>query len=223
MELEEQELGPLPSGRHGFSREQVAAHQRERMIAGLAAAVAEVGYNTVTIGHITQAARVSRRAFYEHFDGKEDCFLAAFDVVVGHLHDVIRSATEQEPDWPHRVVAGLRRALEFFTAEPALARLCMVESVTAGPAVAERFQAAISDVVTLLAAGRDERSNPRPLPPSTEDSLVGALVSMVTRSIAFGEPERLTDLVPDFAEFVLMPYLGPEGAHRLALEAASPA
>jgi AcrR family transcriptional regulator len=223
VELEEEELGPLPSGRHGFSREQVAAHQRERMIAGLAAAVAEVGYNTVTIGHITKAARVSRRAFYAHFDGKEDCFLAAFDVVVDHLSQVVRTTTEPEPDWPHRVVAGLRSALEFFAAEPDLARLCMVESVTAGPTAAERFQEAISGIASLLAAGRNERSNPRPLPASTEESIVGALVSMTSRAIAFGEPEHLVDLLSDFVEFVLMPYLGPEEAHRLALEASSPA
>ncbi len=221
MELEEEELGPLPSGRHGFSREQVAAHQRERMIAGLAAAVAKVGYNAVTIGHITNEARVSRRAFYQHFDGKEACFLAAFDVVIAHLGELIRSAVEPEPNWPHRVVAGLRSGLEFFAAEPDLARLCMVESVNAGPAVAERFQEAVTGIASLLAEGRSERSNPRPLPASTEESLVGALVSMASRSIASGEPERLVDLLPDFAEFVLMPYLGPEEANRLAVAASS--
>lgn len=221
MELEEEELGPLPSGRHSFSREQVAAHQRERMIAGLAAAVAEEGYNAVTIGHITKAARVSRRAFYQHFESREACFLAAFDVVVEHLGELIRAAAEPEPDWPNQVVAGLRTALRFFAAQPDLARLCMVESVNAGPAVAERFQEAIAAVATLLTAGRSQRPHPRPLPPSTEESLVGALVSMISRSVTFGTPERLPDLLPDFAEFVLMPYLGPEAAHRLAGESRS--
>ena len=221
MELEEEELGPLPSGRHGFSREQVAAHQRERLIAGIAAAVARDGYNAVTISHITKEARVSRRAFYAHFDTMEACFLAAFDVVVGHLEELIRVAAESEPDWPRQVVAGLRSALEFFDREPDLARLCMVESVNAGPAVAERFQDAVARIASLLAAGRRERSNPRPLPASTEESLVGALISTVSRSIAFPKPGRLVDLLPDFLEFVLMPYLGLEAAHRLAAESAS--
>jgi len=221
VELEEEELGPLPSGRHGFSREQVAAHQSERLIAGLAAAVAEVGYNAVTIGHITKEARVSRRAFYAHFDTKAACFLAAFVVVVGHLGELVRSAAEPEPDWPHRVVAGLRSGLEFFDREPDLARLCLVESVNAGPAVAERFQEAVERIASLLAAGREERSHPRPLPASTEESLVGALLSTVIRFIAFTEAGGMIDLLPDFAEFVLMPYLGPEDARRLALETAS--
>lgn len=217
----EEELGPLPSGRHGFSRDQVTAHQRERLIAGLAEAVSDHGYNAVTITHITKSAHVSRRVFYEHFEGKEECFLAAFEIVVDHLHELILEAIAPLSDWPHQVVVGLRAALQFFTDEPALARLCMVDSIVAGPAVAQRFRDALEGFIPLMKLGRSERaSKPRPLPDSTEESLLGALASMISRSIAFGEADRLLDLLPDFAEFLLMPYVGPEEAHRLAAEAA---
>lgn len=214
----EEELGPLPSGRHGFSREQVAAHQRERIVAGLAEAVAERGYNAVTITQIAKSARVSKRAFYEQFESKEECFLAAFEIVVAHLRDLIEVAIEPIPDWPHRVVAGLRALLEFLAAEPVLARLCLVDSVTAGPAVAERFREQINGFVPLLQPGRGERDNPRPLPDSTEETLIGALVSMLSRSLAFADVATLPQLLPDFVEFVLMPYVGPVEAHRLARE-----
>lgn len=216
----EEELGPLPSGRHGFSREQVAAHQRERIVAGLAEAVAERGYNAVTIAQIAKAARVSKRAFYEQFESKEECFLAAFEIVVAHLRDLIEAAIEPVPDWPHRVIAGLRALIDFLAEEPALARLFLVDSVTAGPAVAERFREKIDAFVPLLQPGRAERDNPRPLPDSTEESLIGALVSMLSRSLAFGDGTALPKLLPDFIEFLLMPYLGPAEAHRLAQEAA---
>ena len=53
-----EELGPLPAGRHGYSREQVAHHQRERLIAGLAEAVAEKGYAAVTLTDIVGHAKV---------------------------------------------------------------------------------------------------------------------------------------------------------------------
>jgi AcrR family transcriptional regulator len=216
----EEELGPLPSGRHGFSREQVAAHQRERIVAGLAEAVAERGYNAVTIAQIAKSAQVSKRAFYEHFESKEECFLAAFEIVVAHLRELIEAAIEPIPDWPHRVVAGLRALLDFLAEDPQLARLFLVDSVTAGPAVAERFREKIEVFVPLLQPGRAERDNPRSLPDSTEESLIGALVSMLSRSLAFGDAATLADLLPDFIEFVLMPYLGPAEAHRLAQEAA---
>jgi AcrR family transcriptional regulator len=216
----EEELGPLPSGRHGFTREQVAAHQRERIVAGLAEAVAERGYNAVTITQIAKSARVSKRAFYEQFESKDECFLAAFEIVVFHLRELIEDEIEPIPDWPHRVVAGLGALLDFIAADPALARLCLVDSITAGPAVAERFREQIDVFVPLLQPGRAERDNPRPLPDSTEETLIGALVSMLSRSLAFGDVASLRGLLPDFVEFVLMPYVGPTEAHRLAEESS---
>ena len=73
----------------------------------------------------------------------------------------------------------------------------------------------------MLAQGRAERPDgERPLPESTEDSVIGSLVSLTHREVAAGEAARLADLLPDCAEFVLAPYLGPAEAARLAREAA---
>jgi AcrR family transcriptional regulator len=216
----EEELGPLPAGRHGFSREQVAHNQRERLIAGLASAVAEHGYAAVTIAHITGAAKVSRRVFYENFESKEQCFLTAFEVVVAHVGELVSEAVEAAPDWPHQAIAAAREVLAFLAAEPDLARLCLVESQSAGPTVAARLHDAVRELVPPLERGRAERSSERPLPATTEDSTVGALVSLASRKVAAGEAERLEELLPDFTEFILSPYLGSAEAARLAAAAA---
>jgi AcrR family transcriptional regulator len=216
-----EELGPLPAGRHGYSREQVAHHQRERLIAGLAAAVAEKGYAAVTLADITREAKVSRRVFYENFESKEECFLAAFEVVVAHLRELVAEAVGPLSDWPDQAIAAARAVLGFFAAEPDLARLCLVESRSAGPAVAARFGEAVGQLIPLLEQGRAERQSERPLPSSTEDSVLGALVSLVFRKVADGEAEQLEDLLPECAEFILAPYLGPDQASRLAAEAHS--
>lgn len=220
--MSEEELGPLPAGRHGLSREQVVLNQRERLIGGLAEAVAEHGYNAVTITHITKAAKVSRRAFYENFENKEECFLAAFEIVVDHVQGLVVDAVRPVDDWPHEVIAAFDALLDFFSEEPDLARLCFVESQTAGPAIAERYREKIYAFIPLLERGRELRDSDRPLPDSTESSLVGALATLASRSIIAGEAEQLRRLLPDFVEFALTPYLGPDEAHRLALE-ASPA
>jgi AcrR family transcriptional regulator len=216
-----EELGPLPSGRHGFSREQVAHHQRERLIAGLAAAVAEQGYAAVTLADVTRHARVSRRVFYANFESKEQCFLAAFEVVVAHLRELIATAAAPLEGWPAQAVAATRAALATLASEPDLARLCLLESRGAGPAVSARFNQAVGELAPLLARGRAERPDgDRPLPESTEDSTIGALVSLAQRKVAAGEAARLPDLLPDCAELALLPYLGPAEASRLAREAA---
>jgi AcrR family transcriptional regulator len=215
-----EELGPLPAGRHGYSREQVAHHQRERLIAGLAEAVAEKGYAAVTLSDIVKQAKVSRRVFYANFESKEQCFLAAFEVVLAHLHELVAEAIAGIPEWPQRAIAATGAVLGFLAAEPDLARLCLVESRGAGPAVAARFNEAVGEMVPLLRLGRAERPEGERLPDSTEDSTIGSLVSLAYRKAAAGEAAQLEDLLPDCAELVLLPYLGPAEAARLARQAA---
>ena len=209
-----EELGPLPS------REQVAHHQRERLIAGLAEAVAEKGYAAVTLTDIVKGAKVSRRVFYANFESKEQCFLAAFEVVVGHLRELIGDAVDGVGDWPHQALAATRAVLAFLASEPDLARLCLVESRAAGPAVTARLNEAVGEIAPLLRRGRAERPEGKRLPASTEDSTIGSLVSLAQRKVATGEAEQLEQLLPDCAELVLLPYLGPAEAARLAREQA---
>jgi AcrR family transcriptional regulator len=211
-----EELGPLPAGRHGYSREQVAHHQRERLIAGLAEAVAEKGYTAVTLTDIVRHAKVSRRVFYANFESKEQCFIAAFEVVLSHLHELVAEAVEGVEGWPQQAIAATGATLSFLSAEPDLARLCLVESRSAGPAVAARFNEAVGEMAPLLAQGRPERPEAARLPASTEDSTIGSLVSLVHRKVAAGQAEQLEDLVPDCVELALLPYLGPAEATRLA-------
>src|SRR5436305_3209567 len=219
--MADEELGPLPAGRHGFSREHVSHNQRERLIASLATAVAEKGYRTVTIPDITQHARVSRRVFYANFEGKEECFLAAFEVVVEHVHELATEALAGVGEWPEKAVATARAALVFFAEEPDLARLCLVESQAAGPVVAARFHEAVHELVPYLEQGRCQRQAERELPPTTEESTIGALVMLASRKVGAGEAEQLRDLLPEFTEFILAPYLGAERAGEMArLQAA---
>lgn len=215
-----EELGPLPAGRHGYSREQVAHHQRERLIAGLAEAVADKGYAAVTLADIVGHARVSRRVFYANFESKEQCFLAAFDVVVDHLRELVADATEGVDGWPRQAIVATRTVLRFLAEEPDLARLCLVESRVAGPAVTARFNGAMGELAAPLRRGRGERPEGERLPASTEDSTIGSLVSATQRKVIAGEGERLADLLPDCAELILLPYLGPAEAVRLTREAA---
>ena len=177
------------------------------------------GYRATTITELVKLASVSTRDFYEHFEGKEDCLLAAFDAVRDHLEELIAAAAAEEPDWPHQVIAALRTALEFFAAEPDLARLSLIEPVSATPTIAIRFREVVLACVPALARGREEMANGSSLPPSTEDSLLGGIVSLTSRSILAGETEQLPALLPDLVEFALSPYLGVEKAVELAAEA----
>jgi AcrR family transcriptional regulator len=212
------ELGPLPPGPHGFTREQIAHNQRERLIAALVELSGERPYGEVSIAEIIKKARVSRRTFYEHFKTKEECFLAAFDIVVDHLRDLIAEAVAPIEDWPHRVSAGIAAVLRFFAAEPDLARIAMVDSMTAGSNVAARYREAILGFSKLFEAGREERDHHQPLPPSTEDAVMGSISTVVSHAIMAGEAAELERLLPDLTEFALTPYLAPKEVRKLIAE-----
>jgi AcrR family transcriptional regulator len=212
------ELSRLPPGRHGLPRDFVVHNQRERLIAGLAEAIAEKGYGGTTIADITRHAAVSRRTFYEHFDGKDECFIAAFDTVTEQLRERVDAAYKAEDEWPAAARAGIAAMLSFLASEPNLARLAIVEALVAGPVVVERYDAAVETFLPYLKAGREGRSKAvlARLSDSTEEALVGGMVSLVARRIVAGQTDELEELLPDLVEFTLAPYVGNDAAARIA-------
>lgn len=209
----------LPAGRHGLPREFVAQNQRERIVTAMVDTVAERGYNATTVAHITAAASVSRRTFYEHFSDKEDCFLAAYDMVAEHVLDSMGAAAASFSEWPQKVRAALGTVLRFLAAEPELARFCMVEPIGAGGEAAARHRASLERFAEILRGGRPALGGERQLPEAIEETLVGGLVSLIVREISAGRTEQLESLLPELVELTLVPYLGAERAAELAADA----
>lgn len=206
----------LPAGRHGLPREFIVQNQRERIITALVDTVAEQGYNATTVAHITKAASVSRRTFYEHFADKEACFLAAYEMVADHIRDSMQVAAAAFEEWPQQVRAALATMLRFLAGEPELARVCMIEPIAAGGDIAARHRESMQGFVEILKAGRPQHAGERPLPEATEATLVGGIVALVVREINAGRTAKLEQLLPDLVELTLAPYLGAEEAARLA-------
>lgn len=203
----------LPPGRHGLPREAVAENQRERLLNGVVEAVAAGGYNATTIAGIVKAAGISRRTFYEHFEGKQDCFLAAFAMIEAHVLESMRAAPGAEAAWPDRVRARLAALLEVLARDEAVTRCFLVEPLAAGGEVAARYREAMSLITAAL----------RPEPPPSQlnmevrdQALVGGIATLVVRRLDSAGAARLPDLLPDLTELALAPFLPRREAKRLA-------
>jgi hypothetical protein len=96
----------------------------------------------------------------------------------------------------------------------------MVEALVAGPVVAERYDAAVQGFVPYFRKGREGRSPEvlAGLAPTTEEALVGGMVSVISRRIRAGRAAELEELLPDLVEFTLTPYLGRVAAAAVAAE-----
>jgi AcrR family transcriptional regulator len=127
-------LGPLPPGRHGLSREQVASSQRNRLLRAVVDVVGESGYSGTTIADVTSRAGVSKKTFYVYFSAKEECFLAAYDAFAGYIRREIDAAYRNAPgDWRRRYRAAIDTYLALMSAEPARTRALLVEVFAGGP------------------------------------------------------------------------------------------
>jgi AcrR family transcriptional regulator len=207
----------LPRGRHGLSPEFVARNQRDRLIAALITTLADVGYQKTTVSMIGRRAAVSKSDFYKHFDSKDECFLAAYDSAVARIRAVAVEAcgTAGATDWPTRVRVGVVALLTLLAEEPALAAIILAEGLRAGRGIYDRYQAAVESFVPLLREGAPDGPGGQPVPPATDEAVVGGVASLLSRRVIAGETADLTGLLPDVLEFVLTPHLGTEAARRI--------
>jgi AcrR family transcriptional regulator len=203
-----------PRGRHRLPPEVVARSQRERLLEAAIRVVAAKGYSAMTVGDLTGEAGVSRTTFYELFEDKEDCFLAAYDAAVEMLVRRVVRAYESEEAWPERAAAGLRALLETLAEEPALARLSLVDVGNAGPAAQRRYRAAIQRLTPLFEEGRDFAPRGRNLPANTSRMAIGGVTGLIAEELVAGRAEQLPGLLSDALFATLVPYIGPDAAAR---------
>lgn len=192
----------LPRGPHGLTREQVERSQRDRLLTGAAEAVAAKGYAATSVADIIERAGVSRTTFYQLFDDKLDCFLAACrmasDVVLAvlaeELVDIESGGVTAPIDKLDRLLDAYLRTLADF---PVLARVFLVEVYAAGTQAIRQRRDSLEqfvDLITeahrgrpgLLGGGEDQRF--------AAEVLVGAVSSMVTNAVGVGEADDLPDL-----------------------------
>jgi AcrR family transcriptional regulator len=203
-----------PRGRHGLPPEVVSRSQRDRLLAATMRIVAAKGYAPTTVTDLTREAGISRTTFYELFADKETCFLAAYDDAVDRLVRRISAAYEAEERWPDRTRAGLAALLEALAADPAQARLALVDVAAAGPAAQRRFRAAVQRLTPLFDEGRDFAPDGRALPANVSRMAAGAVVGLVADELVAGRSDELRSLLSDLLFATLVPYLGPDAAAR---------
>ena len=191
----------LPRGRHRLTREQVAASQRDRMIRGLADAMAEKGYIGTPVADIIHRAGVSRETFYQQFDSKLDCFLAAFDATEAQLLAVMADVVEKTAHLPpsERYEQVLGTYLDLVLAEPALARLVIVEVYAAGPVAMRRREALQRRVAELFFDQLDVRDDTSRFAAAV---ITAGIANLVSTPLVEGDEEAVRALRAPMADLV---------------------
>ncbi|WP_245604291.1 TetR/AcrR family transcriptional regulator [Patulibacter minatonensis] len=184
----------LPRGRHGLSREEVVRSQRERIIHGMAGAMAVDGYVGTSVTAILKRAGVSRQTFYEQFTSKEECFAATYAWAVEIvLAQTTRAAEAGGPgaDPGDRVDRMLESYLGGLASKPQFARVLLIETYAAGPTALQARIALQRRFVEVL-GGILGATTPEDL--FRCEVLVGAISSLVTARLATGDTDGVLAL-----------------------------
>jgi AcrR family transcriptional regulator len=194
-----------------------------RILSAMADIVCERGMESTTIAHIVGRAGVSRRTFYDLFEDRRDCFVAAFDEAVALATQKVTVAYEAERRWVDRVRAGLWALLVFFDEEPRLARLCVIHALEGGSGVLTRRAEVLAELAAVVDQGRSRAPGRGGPPPVTAEGVVGAVFSVIHTRLLESDPmpskppppsARLSGLLGSLMSVIVLPYLGPAAAKR---------
>jgi AcrR family transcriptional regulator len=208
--------GKLPSGRHRLPRDAVVAHQRSRLLAATAKAVAEEGYAAVSVRHVIERSGVSRATFYQQFVDLKQCLIAANGDACERLIRDISSACDSQAAWPAGVTAAVDAGLEFTRGFPELAHLLIIAD-SADPRLADPADSLREQLVDLLRAGRTSAPGTFAGPELMEQALIGGVISIVWSRLSAGQLDGLLQLRPELVQLLLGPYLGVREARDIAL------
>jgi AcrR family transcriptional regulator len=166
----------LPKGPHGFAPEEVVHHQRIRMHGAMIEAVAEHGYERMSVKHVIGLAGVSRRAFYEQFANKEDCFMETFDLIVNRAISRVTGACRAcKGPLGDRLRAGLRAFVEEVETNSKALHMVAIDALTAGPEGLLRQRRALVASEQLVSASFASPPAEGELPAPLVRAIVGGL------------------------------------------------
>ena len=198
--------GKLRAGRRRLPAELAHALQRERLLAAMLKASAELGYRTLNVQDVISRAGVSRPSFYLHFTNKEDCFIAAFDSAATRLLGQVEEAVEKRDEsWRERIRAGLEALLRFVREEPDAARTLVVEVRGATPQARQRREALLDRFVACLDEQlRKELSTPPT--PTASTAVVGGIESLLFSHLYEHRDEEIDDLLPTLTYLIALSF-----------------
>ncbi len=204
-----------------MGRGQLVDLQRARILSAMFDVACERGAGGVSVAHVVERSGVSRRTFYEIFEDREDCFLAAFDEAVRFTSERVLVAYRSGGKWRDRVRAALGAFLSFIDDEPLIGRLLIVESLSAGPMTLRRRGLLIAQITSAIDEGRSEAKAGDP-PPLTAEGLVGGVLAVIHARLLAEDRAPLAGLSSSLMGTIVLPYLGSAAA-RAELARSQPA
>ena len=145
------------------------------------------GYAGANVSKIIAEADVSRPTFYDYFEDKDDCFLAALGDIQERLLGEIRSAVcEHAPQ--QAMQAGLEAVLAFASQEPEQALFLCSQAMAAGPKALDARDHGLAEIETVLDGAHAQAPPTAPIPDISPSVAIGGVYRLLASRLRRGEP-----------------------------------
>jgi AcrR family transcriptional regulator len=177
---------------------------RERIYAAMVTTVAERGYGATQLADVLELAGVSRGAFDELFDDQLDCFVQTIEALLALAEQEMaaRLGDRQEP-WDARLRRSFDALIDLIVAQPAAARICLVEAYIAGPdavACVDRMARAAGRQALAVLEQSPERAG---MPPDIARAVLGGLRKVVQTRLYTGREHELPQVASELMDWAL--------------------
>jgi AcrR family transcriptional regulator len=173
-------------------------------------AVGTKGYEGTTVQDAVANAGLYRQAFYDNFEGKEDCYLQALDAGSAWVELAMREAAVGEIDWRGAVRGALRGLLLFIDEQPEIGRALLAEVHAAGPRAVEKRTEAMERAVTMIDLAREESDGMAPA--ISAEAVAAGIVAVLHSRLAEGQATGFGRLLPELMYLAVLPYFGADAA-----------
>ncbi|HXF30173.1 MAG TPA: TetR/AcrR family transcriptional regulator [Solirubrobacterales bacterium] len=199
--------------------EQVAANQRARLEAAMIEAVARHGYAAVTLRELVGLAGVSKQTFYQHFESKQDCFLATFDAIVTEALKRVGGAyrAQTKGDFRERLLAALHAFMDLVVQAPEAAALVGVESLTLGSAGVGHRERGSEPFEEMVKQSFQHSRSRIDVSETMVRAVVGGWRGVVYHRLRDGREGELPGLVPELVDWALCYQRRPSAALNAAV------
>jgi AcrR family transcriptional regulator len=185
--------------------------QRERLIAGMIAAAHRYGYAGANVSQVIGHAGVSRPTFYEYFEDKDDCFIAAHREISRLLiWEIRRAVAATAPE--QAIQTSIRTLIKLSEEYPDRAGFLANEAMAAGWRGLDERDRLIEEIAQVVEQARAQAPPQTPTPDLPIQLVFGAGRWLLAPPLRRGERD-LTILADDFIRWVES-YDTPNGEHR---------
>jgi AcrR family transcriptional regulator len=170
--------------------------QRERLVDAMIELSAQTGFQSVSVAQVTARAGVSTATFYEQFEDKEDCLLAAYRTVAERVFGNVRPVAG-DGDWSEAARVALAPLLGALQSDPDAGRVLFVEGLAGGRRIREQRKSVLGEFERRVQAFLDsppKGGNTLDIPVT---AVMGALRNIVSSHLRTHAEDRLPLLVDD--------------------------